>query len=156
MHVADRGRRTRRQPEGVGTLRRFNKEFVNMPTNAEKTAKWRNGPNGVRRKTLRGIDYMPPKELIATRDRARVQMADKLGFARPVPESVCPPRPTDGLCQCCGEDIGESLLVLDHDHDFGHFLGWVCKPCNTIGDNIAKLQARVAYLTARFLTPARC
>lgn len=85
------------------------------------------------------------------RDRARIQMATKNNHAPPPLEADCPPRPADGRCQCCGRRAAR--LVLDHDHKlFGDFLGWCCDSCNNLGDDVARLEARVAYLRSRGFT----
>jgi Recombination endonuclease VII len=113
----------------------------------------RAGPSGAAYKALRNIEYQSPARRTARLDAARVQQANRLGHMPPPPESECPPRPADGCCQCCGKEVGASLLVLDHDHGFiGEFMGWCCQRCNTIGDDLASLQARVAYLIARGFT----
>ena len=68
----------------------------------------------------------------------------------PPPPEKDHPRPADGCCQCCGDYIGAGRLVLDHDHELtGEFLGWCCDACNKIGDDLARLEARAAYLIAR-------
>ena len=49
----------------------------------------------------------------------------------------CPPRPSDGLCECC--------------HETGEFRGWVCRACNSgVGmvDDIEHLEKRIAFLKA--------
>jgi hypothetical protein len=64
-------------------------------------------------------------------------------------EKDCPPRPEDGLCQCCGEPVRK--FHLDHCHDTGAFRGWVCHACNTgVGkmDDVERLEKRVAFLKA--------
>jgi Recombination endonuclease VII len=65
----------------------------------------------------------------------------------PPREKDCPPRPNDGLCQCCGEPT--ERFHLDHCHETGAFRGWVCSGCNTghgIMDSVARLEKRVAFL----------
>ena len=36
-----------------------------------------------------------------------------------------------GQCQSCGDDVGYTNLVLDHDHRFGIVRGYLCRSCNT-------------------------
>ena len=59
------------------------------------------------------------------------------GYLPPPREKHCPPRPSDGLCECC--------------HETGEFRGWVCRACNTgVGmvDEIEHLEKRIAFLKA--------
>ena len=101
-------------------------------------------------KGLTRYQQVTPDQRMKMRDRARQYAADKYGHMPPPLEQDCPPRPADGCCQCCGEYVGIDKLVLDHDHQFiGEFLGWCCTACNNVGDDLARLEARVAYLIAR-------
>ena len=70
------------------------------------------------------------------------------------PEPLCPPRPKDGLCQCCFKlpkhaRFGDKL-VLDHNHYTGEFRGWICDQCNRaaglVGDNSSGARLLLAYL----------
>ena len=65
------------------------------------------------------------KEHANRRSTRRRQKADKGGYAPPPDERDCPPRPADGLCQCCKRKPDHArfgdTLVLDHDHQTGEF-----------------------------------
>jgi hypothetical protein len=66
-----------------------------------------------------------------------------------------PLEPADGRCEACGTEV---KLVADHDHVLEAlgfpgsetFRGWICYRCNNgiglLGDNVAGLMLRVAYL----------
>jgi hypothetical protein len=84
------------------------------------------------------------------RDIGRRWSALKGGYLPPPREKDCPPRPEDGLCECCGEST--FIFSLDHCHETAAFRGWVCSPCNTghgIMDNVERLKKRIAFLEAR-------
>ena len=84
------------------------------------------------------------------RDGNRRRDALRYGYLPPPKEKDCPPKPEDGLCQCCGERPKRSLH-LDHCHDIGAFRRWVCNGCNTgagIMDNPERLEKRAAFLRA--------
>lgn len=53
-------------------------------------------------------------------------------------------------CDCCGEVVEPSKLLLDHDHKTYVFRGWICKSCNSgigsLGDNIEGLEQAIRYL----------
>ena len=107
--------------------------------------------SGIEMRTVGIFSVLPPLESRrrAGRDHARRWQADRDGHAQPPREEECPPRPEDGLCQCCGEPV--KAFHLDHCHDIGAFRGWVCHGCNTgtgIKDNVERLKKRVAFLEA--------
>ena len=89
---------------------------------------------------------------VGARDSLRRSRARRGGFAPPPRECDCPPRPADGLCQCCQETIpGDrpGRFHMDHDHKTGGFRGWVCVGCNmggTIIDNPILLRRRADFL----------
>ena len=65
-----------------------------------------------------------------------------------------PPKPSDGLCECCRQRP-ESYdpprkWCFDHDHKTGLFRGWLCDTCNLsigqLGDNIEGLTNALNYL----------
>jgi len=83
------------------------------------------------------------------RDFEREQNAVLGGYKLPPREKDCPPRPEDGLCECCGEPV--KRFHLDHCHETGAFRGWICRACNTgigIVDNVERLEKRIAFLKA--------
>lgn len=55
--------------------------------------------------------------------------------------------PRSGECDLC---LKKGKVVWDHDHDTGHFRGWLCHGCNTglgkFGDSIEQLERVVRYL----------
>lgn len=63
-------------------------------------------------------------------------------------------RPRPDLCEVCGEQEQRRgrKLCFDHDHQCGHFRGWLCSRCNlALGnarDNPEILRALAAYLEA--------
>jgi hypothetical protein len=65
----------------------------------------------------------------------RAHAARRGGYAPPPLEKDCPPRPTDGRCERCGQFNTyrgrPAPLVLNHDHTTGAFVDWVCRGCNT-------------------------
>ena len=81
-----------------------------------------------------------------TRDAYRQRAARRRGYKAAPLEKDCPPRPPDGCCHSCGNYVGVEKLQLDHDHLTGAFLGWCCRRCNLLGEDIKCLTARVAYL----------
>ena len=73
----------------------------------------------------------------AARDNKRRSLARLHGYLPPPREKHCPPRPSDGLCECC--------------HETGESRGWVCRACNTgvgMADDIEHLEKRIAFLKA--------
>jgi hypothetical protein len=81
------------------------------------------------------------------RDFNRRWQAHRHGYSPPPPEKHCPPKPADGLCECCSAYTRR--LCLDHCHDTGAFRGWVCNSCNSgagIMDNVERLKKRIAFL----------
>jgi hypothetical protein len=56
------------------------------------------------------------------------------------------PRPT--VCDICGRS--DRIINFDHDHQRGHFRGWICNQDNMalglIGDDVATLRKMIAYL----------
>jgi len=72
------------------------------------------------------------------RDKARLRNAKVRGYAPAPGEKDCPPRPTDGRCDCCLRPTAK--LLMDHDHNVfntpenaaANFRGWVCDSCNKI------------------------
>ena len=83
----------------------------------------------------------------AKRDASRREKARLRGHAAPPRERDCPPRPKN--CECCGASIGAAALRMDHNHDTGKFMGWCCDACNTLGDNIGRLEMRITFLLER-------
>ena len=69
--------------------------------------------------------------------------------ARLLVEFGATPKPAS--CEACGS--AKSKICADHNHDTGHFHGWLCNDCNlTLGkmkDNPARLRALADYLEAR-------
>lgn len=61
-----------------------------------------------------------------------------------------PTRPCPARCELCGRPPKNHALCLDHDHETGHFRGWLCISCNralgVFGDNVVGLQHAIAYL----------
>lgn len=54
-------------------------------------------------------------------------------------------------CQTCSQPFGSlSDAMLDHDHEFGHFRGFLCRPCNLalgmVEDNVLILENMINYL----------
>ena len=80
------------------------------------------------------------------RDLNCISAARKYGYLPPPREKDCPPKPANGLCECCGERV--KRWHFDHCHETGAFRGWVCRSCNTRGDDIEQLEKRVAFLKA--------
>jgi Recombination endonuclease VII len=122
---------------------------------AERKAQWRsNNPDAARtRNRIDNRQYRSsPQGKANERDPRRAhyrrgQAAKKGGYMPPLDSEQEHPRPADGRCECCGVQVGADKLVFDHDHQFiGQFFGWCCQACNKLGDNIARLQARIAYL----------
>jgi hypothetical protein len=84
-----------------------------------------------------------------TRDAQRRRAAHYRGYSPAPLEKDCPPRPHDGRCESCQKSVGVDKLQLDHDHLTGVFLGWCCRRCNLLGEDIKQLMSRVAYLRKR-------
>ena len=85
----------------------------------------------------------------AARDNRRRSLARLHRYLPPPREKHCPPRPSDGLCECCGGPTKK--FYLDHCHETGEFREWVCRACNTgVGmvDEIEHLEKRIAFLKA--------
>jgi hypothetical protein len=87
----------------------------------------------------------PGKAIVMTitqrRDSARRYRAAKSNYAPPPPESDCPPR-TD-YCQRCHTLMDPAQVLMDHQHDTGEFLAWVCPSCNQqITDRIGDFGER--------------
>jgi len=61
---------------------------------------------------------------------------------------TAPPKPADGLCQCCGKT--PKKWHMDHNHDTKIFRGWLCDACNMsighLGDTVEGLMKAVEYL----------
>src|SRR6516164_3935627 len=76
-------------------------------------------------------DTLSPLENMRKGSREHVsrRQAYRGGYLPPPREEDCPPRPDDGLCECCGSLT--FLFHLDHCHKTGKFRGWVCIGCNT-------------------------
>jgi len=60
-----------------------------------------------------------------------------------------------GVCKIChlpNRDARKRRLNIDHDHVTGEFRGLLCSTCNSalghFGDNIALMEAAIAYLRA--------
>ena len=84
-----------------------------------------------------------------SQDNGRRRQARLRGYLPPPREKHCPPRPSDGLCECCGGPTKK--FYLDHCHETGEFREWVCRACNTgVGmvDEIEHLEKRIAFLKA--------
>jgi hypothetical protein len=107
-------------------------------TGSERTKRWRKRHPEQARK----LNVGP-----GPRHRWRVRDAKRKGHAPPIDTEREHPKPTDGRCECCGEP--DDRLCFDHDHKTGEFLGWCCTRCNLLGENIDRLQMRIAYLLAR-------
>lgn len=64
------------------------------------------------------------------------------------------PKPSNGLCECCGLNPMNCnpprKWCWDHDHDTERFRGWLCDVCNLsigqLGDTIDGLMNAVRYL----------
>lgn len=60
-----------------------------------------------------------------------------------------PTRPEPTNCELCNR-TQKNHLHLDHDHQDGHFRGWLCNKCNlglgALGDTLTTLRRAVAYL----------
>lgn len=82
-------------------------------------------------------------------DAARRQAARRFNYVAPPPEELCPPRPADLKCECCGKP-SRHALHLDHDHVTGHFRGWLCFTCNrgiaALGDDLRGVLRAIEYL----------
>jgi hypothetical protein len=96
---------------------------------------------------------LPPRWVVTVREARRTAAtARRHGFLAdeylpPPREKHCAPRPTDALCECCGEPT--KRFYLDHCHETGAFRGWVCNPCNTgagLADSVERLEKRIAFL----------
>ena len=88
-------------------------------------------------------------EITAVGGAGRLWNALRGGYPPPPREKRLPPRPEDGLCECCGEFT--EGFHLDHCHETGAFRGWVCRACNTgagIMDDIERLEKRITFLKA--------
>jgi hypothetical protein len=99
--------------------------------NEGKMVAWRKTERG---QALSKAHKERPENREAARDRARAHAAARGGYTPPPLEKDCPPRPTDGRCDCCLRPVtgrGKSGFHLDHDHVTGVFRGWTCSRCNT-------------------------
>lgn len=83
-------------------------------------------------------------ELMKSREKAKAT-------APPVPDNhICPicTRPEEKVRGRGGKKSG--TWCCDHDHDSGHFRGWLCHDCNrgigNLGDNPEILQRAIDYL----------
>src|SRR5262249_53250223 len=95
---------------------------------------------------VRGYEHLEKERM---RDSGRRRQARLRGYLPPPREKHCPPKPDDGLCECCGGRT--KRFHLDHCHKTGAFRGWVCNACNNghgIMDNVERLEKRIAFLEA--------
>ncbi len=99
--------------------------------------------------TNRWNERHPVQAAEIKRDGHRREKARLRNYAAPPRERECPPRPEN--CECCGAPIEAKKLRLDHNHKTGAFMGWCCDACNTLGDNIERLKARIKYLRRQHL-----
>lgn len=135
----------------AGKLRRLQNDSVAEKTKTSAySARWRE----------RNPDYQPTwhkRNPVATRDSVRRGMALRFSRLAPPPEAECPPRPPDGLCQCCGRPQTRRTragvihkLALDHDGWTGKFRGWICHRCNRaigmLGDLPGGIRMALEYL----------
>ena len=76
------------------------------------------------------------------KDRMRRSSWRKYGLPEPT-------RPEPTNCELC-DAAQKNHLHLDHDHQTGHFRGWLCNKCNlglgALGDTLSTLRRAVAYL----------
>ena len=102
-----------------------------------------------------GWDRFSRETLHEREERARRRSLDigrrwnafRGGHFPPPREKHCPPKPPNGLCECCGKLTKK--FHLDDCHDTGAFRGWVCHACNTgtgIMDDVERLEKRIAFL----------
>lgn len=125
---------------------------------AKSRARWAKTDPELKRKKLRqNAAYRasnPGKVLewkrrFVERHGPRIKVASRIAQQRRA-GALPPTRPMPTNCECCGKEVTDKVLNLDHCHETGAFRGWLCWPCNVgighLGDTSASLIRALEYL----------